>query len=286
MLTIGLVSPGAMGGAIGARLVWHGARVLTQLDGRSAASIARAQAGGMTDAAPADLAGADIFLSIVPPHTAEEVARSFAAWASGVARPALYIDCNALSPATKQSVAGIVEGAGARMVDACIIGGPRDEGGPNFYASGAHAADAAILGEHGLRWSVLDAPIGAAASLKMCFAGINKGLLALGNMMQLAAVSAGVSDALRSEMEARLPHVLSQFDRTTHSVFERAWRWAPEMREIAEFGTTQAGAPDVFEGFALFYERLAADFAGARSDHAALVENAGVTPAKAGVSGD
>jgi len=118
---------------------------------------------------------------------------------------------------------------------------------------------------------MLDAPIGAAASLKMCFAGINKGLLALGNMMRLAAAEAGVADALRQELDARLPHVLSQLDRTAHSVFERAWRWAPEMREIAEFGQAEAGTPDVFEGFALFYERLAADIAGLRRDHAVLL---------------
>jgi 3-hydroxyisobutyrate dehydrogenase-like beta-hydroxyacid dehydrogenase len=272
MLTIGLVSPGAMGGAIGARLVEHGAHVLTRLDGRSADSIERAQKGGLVDASPADLAGADIFLSIVPPHTAEEVARSFAEWAATIGKPALYVDCNALSPATKQSVAAIVEGAGATMVDACIIGGPNDPGGPSFYASGPHAADAAALADYGLRWTILDAPIGAAASLKMCFAGINKGLLALGNMMRLAAGEAGVADALTHELATRLPHVLGQLDRTADSVFARAWRWAPEMREIAEFGADEPGASEVFEGFALFYERLAADLAGDRVDHAVLVK--------------
>jgi 3-hydroxyisobutyrate dehydrogenase-like beta-hydroxyacid dehydrogenase len=225
------------------------------------------------DASPTELAGADIFLSIVPPHTAEEVARTFASWATEVARPALYVDCNALSPATKASVAGIVESAGVSMVDACIIGGPNDPGGPSFYACGPHAADARILSEHGLRWAILDAPVGAAASLKMCFAGINKGLLALGNMMRLAADDAGVGDALTHELEQRLPHVLGQLDRTAASVFARAWRWAPEMREIAEFGATKPGAAEVFEGFARFYERLAADLAGRQSDYEALVKN-------------
>jgi hypothetical protein len=90
-------------------------------------------------------------------------------------------------------------------------------------------------------------------------------------MMRLAATDAGVGEALREELDARLPHVLNQLDRTAHSVFERAWRWAPEMREIAEFGEGEAGVRDVFEGFALFYERLAADLAGPCSDHAALV---------------
>jgi 3-hydroxyisobutyrate dehydrogenase-like beta-hydroxyacid dehydrogenase len=270
MPTIALVSPGAMGAAIGARLVSHGAQVLTSLEGRGPASIARARIAGMTGAPPADLAAAGLFLSIVPPHTAEEVARTFAASAGTIDHPALFVDCNACSPETKRAIAAIVEAAGARTVDACIIGGPDDDGGPSVYASGTHAADAAILADHGLRWHVLDAPIGAAAALKMCFAGINKGLYALGNMMRLAAGGAGVSDALRFEMERRLPHVLAQLDRGTESVFARAWRWAPEMREIAEFGTGEPGAAETFEGFARFYERLAADLAGERRDYTAL----------------
>lgn len=272
MPTIALVSPGAMGGAVGARLVEHGVRVLTRLEGRSADSIERAQKGGLEDASPTELAAADIVLSIVPPHTAEDVARSFAIWAQGIERPALYVDCNALSPATKTSVAAIVEGAGAAMIDACIIGGPNDPGGPNFYACGPHAAAANTLGEHGLRWTILDAPIGAAAALKMCFAGINKGLLALGTMMRLAAEEAGVGEALTHELQERLPHILGHLDRTTASAFARAWRWVPEMREIAEFGAADPGAAEVFEGFARFYERLAANLAGARKDYDRLLK--------------
>ena len=44
MPTIAVIAPGAMGSAIGARLVEHGARVLTSLDGRGPASRARAAA--------------------------------------------------------------------------------------------------------------------------------------------------------------------------------------------------------------------------------------------------
>ncbi len=48
--TVGILAPGAMGSAIGGRLVRHGVTVLTSLRGRSAASRARAQAAGMQDA--------------------------------------------------------------------------------------------------------------------------------------------------------------------------------------------------------------------------------------------
>ena len=49
-IVIAIHSPGAMGSAISARLVEHGARVLTSLDGRSAATVERAGAAGMEDA--------------------------------------------------------------------------------------------------------------------------------------------------------------------------------------------------------------------------------------------
>jgi hypothetical protein len=45
-IVIAILSPGAMGSAISMRLVEHGARVLTSLDGRSAATADRARAAG------------------------------------------------------------------------------------------------------------------------------------------------------------------------------------------------------------------------------------------------
>ena len=50
MTTIAVIAPGAMGAGIGMHLARHGARVVTSLDGRSAASRARAAAAGMVDA--------------------------------------------------------------------------------------------------------------------------------------------------------------------------------------------------------------------------------------------
>ena len=50
---VAIIAPGGMGAATAARLTHHGVRVLTDLEGRSAASVARAKAAGME---PADLA--------------------------------------------------------------------------------------------------------------------------------------------------------------------------------------------------------------------------------------
>jgi hypothetical protein len=66
-IVIPIHSPGAMGSAISAPFVEHGAHVLTSLDGRSAATVERAGAAGMQDASPETITTADIILSIVPP---------------------------------------------------------------------------------------------------------------------------------------------------------------------------------------------------------------------------
>ncbi len=59
--TVGIISPGDMGHAIGAVLRQHGLRVLTNLQGRSARTVALAAQAGMTDVdddeTPSDVGG-------------------------------------------------------------------------------------------------------------------------------------------------------------------------------------------------------------------------------------
>jgi hypothetical protein len=75
-IVIAILSPGAMGSAIAQRLVERGARVLTSLDGRSAATVARARAARMEDVSPETITTADLILSIVPPGQAVALANS------------------------------------------------------------------------------------------------------------------------------------------------------------------------------------------------------------------
>ena len=71
-----VIAPGAMGAAVGARLVEHGAVVWTVLEGRSPASAARAQTAGMLSIDARQIGEADVMLSIVPPGAASALARS------------------------------------------------------------------------------------------------------------------------------------------------------------------------------------------------------------------
>src|SRR5690606_4655655 len=119
---ISIIGAGAMGCAVARRLIAHGCKVLTSLEGRTAASRERAQAAGMVDVPLERLTEAEMILSIVPPSVATSVAESVVAASKSAARKPLYADCNAVSPRTVAGIASIMEHAGFPFVDAGIIG--------------------------------------------------------------------------------------------------------------------------------------------------------------------
>jgi L-threonate 2-dehydrogenase len=172
----------------------------------------------------------------------------------------IYVDCNAVSPATAVRVAGIIEPTGASFVDGGIVGGPPREGspGPRFYVSGPEAPRVAVLSEYGLMVRQVKGPIGAASALKLSYAGINKGLIAIGSAMVLAARRAGVEDALLRELSESQRAVLAQLSRGVPDMFSKAERWAPELDEIASYAQREGDA-DIFAGMARLYERIAND---------------------------
>ena len=180
--TIAVVASGGMGAAVGARLAKHGAHVVTTLAGRSAESVARAKSANMHDAAPAELAEAPLFLSIVPPNQALALAQQMAPLIRAASRKSIFVDLNAVSPASAAEVARVIEDAGGVFVDGGIIGGPPGETGPGptFYLSGPSHQAAATMREYGLVVKELEGGIGTASALKMAYAGITKGLIALG----------------------------------------------------------------------------------------------------------
>lgn len=268
---IAILAPGQMGAGIGARLSAGGARVLTSLQGRSRASAERAARAGMADAPPAALAAADILLSIVPPAQARSLAEALAAALRASERKPLYVDCNAINPQTARKVADTVEATGTPFVDGGIIGGPPREGygGPVLYVSGAQAQRVQVLGELGLKVRRIDGDFGAASALKMSYAGITKGLTAIGAAMALAAERAGVAQALHAELAASQPALLAYLTRGVPDMFGKAYRWVAELEEIASF-TSREAERDMCVGMADLYRRLAQEVREDGPDIAAL----------------
>ena len=198
------------------------------------------------------------------PATRSPLAQRFApVLAASNAKP-VYVDCNAINPATVEKVAAAIAPTGCAFVDAGIIGPPPkgDDAGPRLYASGTAAARFASLRQYGLDVRVLEGPLSAASALKMSYAGINKGTQAIGAAMMLAAMRAGSADALYDELSFSQKEMLAQFKQQLPKMPAKAYRWIAEMQEIAGFVADDPAARDLYEGAARFYQKMAEDFSG------------------------
>jgi 3-hydroxyisobutyrate dehydrogenase-like beta-hydroxyacid dehydrogenase len=268
---VAVIAPGMMGGAVGARLVENGIEVRTILSGRSEATLARAKAAGMVDASDEQIVASDIILSILPPGDALGLAERLAPVLRAATKKPIYVDCNALDPATVVRISRVVQETGATFVDGGIIGGPPRPGySPKIYLSGDAASRVAELTEYGLQMPIQPGPIGAASAMKMSYAGITKGFTALGAAMMLAASRAGTADDLRAELSSSQPALFGWLTRQVPGMYSKAYRWVAEMEEIAQFVGEDPAARNFYEGAARLYQRLAADFDGERKEIAAL----------------
>ncbi len=248
-VTIGLLHPGEMGAAVGQCLVGNGYAVLWTPEGRSAATAARAEAAGLTAAGGlADLVGrADIIISVCPPHAALDVAGQVG---GQPARPGgIFVDANAISPATARKVAAIVEAGGAAYVDGGIIGAPPvTPGHTRLYLSGPRAGQVRRLFEGtalDARLVGRDAPVGAASAVKLAYAAWTKGTAALVLAARGLARAEGVEDVLVAEWALSQPGLDERSARAARSAAAKGWRWIAEMEEIAA-AMAAAGLPEGF----------------------------------------
>ena len=265
--TIAIIAPGAMGSAIAARLTRQGVKVLTSLDGRGRASRERAEAAGMQHADDQRLVDeAGVILSIVPPTEANALAERFAARLGRAGHAPLFVDCNAVGVSTMTGIDRVFRRTGARLVDGAIIGFPPkgDDPGPAFYFSGDAASGLKGLADYGLDVRIVDGPIGAASALKLSYAGITKGLVAIATAMVLAAERAGAGSALKAELALSQPQLLARFAKTLPDMYPKAYRWVEEMHAISEFIGADFPEALIYKGAAGLYERMAADVAGDR----------------------
>jgi 3-hydroxyisobutyrate dehydrogenase-like beta-hydroxyacid dehydrogenase len=260
-MRIAVIAPGAMGAAIAWRLYRRGADVAVTLEGRGPATAARAAGLPVQPTEAALAAWADVVLSILPPGEAEALARRLAPMLGGK----VFADCNAISPATVAGIAACLPGVA--FADIGIIGGPPKEAGPGpkLYASGPAAEALLPLRDHGIDLRVIAGGVGAASALKMSYAGITKGITALGSAMALGATQAGAAEALRAELADSQPEVLRYLQRSVPDMFGKAYRWVAEMEEIADFLGDRPAAP-IYRAMAAHYAALAADHAAPAAD--------------------
>ena len=261
-VVIGVIAQGMMGAGVGRRLHEGGAEVRTLLSGRSPASAERARAASMVAMADehALLAGADFFLSILPPGEAEPLARRLAPTLAALDRKPVCLDCNAVSPQTAIRIGEIIAPTGAHFVDAGIIGGPPRAGykGPSIYASGEHVREALPLRDWGINLRAIEGPIGAASAVKMSYAGITKGTTAIAAAMLLGAARFGCGEALIAELSDSQPQMLARMRSGIPGMYDKAYRWVAEMEEISDFLEENPASHDIYGAVARLYDFLAA----------------------------
>lgn len=267
MNTVGILSPGDMGHTVGERLKENGLRVIAHLADRSARTRGLAQKAGIEEVESYDalVEEADVVLCILVPAQAGAAAQTVAGALRRTGADLLYADCNAVAPQTTIEIGETIAGAGGRFADASIIGPPpRREGATRFYASGVYARELAKLNDYGLDVPVISDRVGDASAIKMCYAGLTKGLTALCTNLLVAAEALGVRDALFDEYELSQSAMLKRMQGLP-SMPPKSRRWVGEMEEIA---ATMAGvgmSPKFHEGAADVYRLVGGSTLGDRT---------------------
>lgn len=243
MTVLGILHPGSMGAAVGAQARLQGAEVLWCPEGRSSASRERALRYGF--AAVSDLGEmterADVILGICPPAHAEEVAAAVATHSfSGV-----YVDGNAISPASMASISAAMVRTGATVVDGSVIGSPPSESKTTrLYLSGPAEAltpVASLFSGSAVRVHLLPGGIGQASALKLSYSSYQKASRVLAAVAYALASDYGVEEELLDVAQGRTTSYLAE-SAYFPKVAARSWRWAPEMEEVAQ-ALAEVGLP-------------------------------------------
>ncbi|KAJ7692902.1 hypothetical protein B0H17DRAFT_1200228 [Mycena rosella] len=258
--TIALLAPEAMGAGIAARLSVSGAgTILTNLEGRSGATIQRAGASNMQHESYAEIV---------------ERATCIYCVAASSTRELIFVDCNTVNPESVKRMTELFDKTSMTFLDGLIIGTPPSETfNPGIYVVAA-PKDAAALDsftrmstEFGLNIIALrgeGAGIGDASALKMAHAvcaGLRlcrslTGFVQLINRGNVTYSSTAANAASPSTAEGLL-HLLNLSQPVSVDLIicllppmpAKAYRFVGEMEVSGFVGTGSPGA-HMFEGLA------------------------------------
>jgi 3-hydroxyisobutyrate dehydrogenase-like beta-hydroxyacid dehydrogenase len=256
--TIGVLHPGAMGVTVAASLKSGGNRVVWASEGRSKTTWERAVQSGLEDVRYLNelIQASEVIISVCPPHAAVDLARTVIS--SGF--KGVYVDVNAVAPATSRRIMQTVLSSEARYVDGGIIGPPAIKRGTSrLYLAGQQAGAIKELFDQGnLEVVVIGNIPGTASALKMCYAAWTKGSSALLLAVRALADAEGVSEALLQEWKLSQPGLKARSEGAAVNSAPKAWRFVGEMEEIAST-FKEVNLPDGFHlGAAELYKRLRA----------------------------
>jgi len=251
-MKIAVLHPGEMGVSVAASLQQSGHEVDWVADGRSNATVVRAEPFNRLESLAALAGNVAAVLSVCPPG--EALAQAQAVAEAGFT--GLYVDANAVSPETVERVADIY---GTDYVDGGIIGPPaKRPGSTRLYLSGTRASEVAGL--------FTDSPLEAiafsenntsASVLKMAYAAYTKGSSALLLLVNAMAEQAGVRQTLNAEWAISQTGLEERSANTARGTSRKAWRFEGEMEEIARTFRSFGLPGEFHDGAAQLYSRMA-----------------------------
>ena len=255
--SVGIMSPGDMGNAIGRILRDGEFDVLTCLEERSGLTRMRASEAGIRDVPSLDdlVRQSDLVVSVLVPSEAMALAKRVADSISRTGAGPVFAEFNAIAPQTVATIGHMMMGLGVTFIDASIIGEPPQAGkrSPRFYCSGPDTSAMEPLVECGLDVRTLGPEIGQASALKMVYAASTKGTTALWTELMVAAQAFGLKDALEAEFGTSRTQVWQALISRIPSMPRRARRWIGEMEEIAATFDGLGMTPRILLGAADMY---------------------------------
>ncbi|MEQ1775088.1 MAG: DUF1932 domain-containing protein [Burkholderiales bacterium] len=269
---IGVTSPGDMGQGVAMCIKAMGFNVCMASDGRSARTRGLGEKAGLTDCGSLEklVQTCDMVLSILDPGAAVNNARAVAAACKSAGRKIVYVDCNAVAPQTMHEITDIMSAAGCATIDAGIIGPPPRNGAKQrFYVSGPNADIMNRINSPQIIVRIAGEKIGDASSVKMCYAALTKGSIALGTELLVAARKLGVDKTLEAEFKGSQAELYESVLSRSASMPFKAYRWVPEMNEIAKTFEGAGMTPRIFQGAADLFTQIAATPQGKESPEAA-----------------
>ena len=266
MPTIAIVSPGAMGSALGRCWQAGGHRVVATAAGRSERTRLLAHDLELLPDLDAVVGVADLVVTICPPDQAGLVLQTVlervlaAAHRSGPAP--VVLDANALSTSTVAGLASRTAAAGCGFVDGAVSGGPprpgaEPSGSAMVYLSGERAGWVASLARDGFRTRVVGPDPGQASGVKMCTVSVYKGTTALWLQALQTARALGVTDVVLADLAESEPDRVRSDARAIAVAASKGGRFVAEMEQIAQTQGAAGASPELFAGMAAVYARVA-----------------------------
>ncbi|HTD91288.1 MAG TPA: DUF1932 domain-containing protein [Burkholderiales bacterium] len=258
--SIGITSTGDMGQGVAMCIKALGFNVCMATDGRSPRTRALGEKAGLTDCGSLEnlVKTCDMVLSVLDPGAAVTNARAIAAACKAANRKIVFVECNAIAPQTMHEITDIMTAVGCTAVDAGIIGPPPRNGAKQrFYVSGPHAHLMNRINSAQINVRIAGEKIGDASAVKMCYAALTKGSIALGTELLIAARKLGVDQVLEAEFKGSQAELHQSVLTRSAGMAFKAYRWVPEMYEIAKTFEGAGMTPRILQGAADLYAQIA-----------------------------